>query len=65
MIKKLFIIFIFTLFINQSYANENLMILKLKHGDVLIELYKDIAPNHVKRFVQLAKEKKIRWCSFS
>ena len=58
MIKKLFIIFIFTLFINQSYANENLMILKLKHGDVLIELYKDIAPNHVKRFVQLAKEKK-------
>ena len=58
MIKKVFIIFIFTLFINQSYANENLMILKLKHGDVLIELYKDIAPNHVKRFVQLAKEKK-------
>ena len=58
MIKKIFIIFIFTLFINQSYANENLMILKLKHGDVLIELYKDIAPNHVKRFVQLAKEKK-------
>ena len=58
MIKKLFIIFIFTLFINQSYANENLVILKLKHGDVLIELYKDIAPNHVKRFVQLAKEKK-------
>ena len=58
MIKKVFIIFIFILFINQSYANENLMILKLKHGDVLIELYKDIAPNHVKRFVQLAKEKK-------
>ena len=58
MIKKVFIICIFTLFINQSYANENLVILKLKHGDVLIELYKDIAPNHVKRFVQLAKEKK-------
>ena len=34
------------------------MILKLKDGDVIIELFKDIAPNHVKRFKQLAKEKK-------
>ena len=34
------------------------MILKLKYGNVVIELYKDIAPNHVERFVQLAKEKK-------
>ena len=34
------------------------MILKLKDGDVLIELYNDIAPNHVKRFKQLAEEKK-------
>ena len=34
------------------------MILKLKDGDVLIELFEDIAPNHVKRFKQLAKEKK-------
>ena len=34
------------------------MILKLKDGDVLIELYPDIAPNHVKRFKLLAKEKK-------
>ena len=25
------------------------MILKLKDGDVKIELYEDIAPNHVKR----------------
>ena len=58
MIKKVFIIFIFTLFINKSHANENLMILKLKNGDVMIELFNDVAPNHVKRFVQLAKEKK-------
>ena len=30
------------------------MILKLKYGDVKIELYKDKAPNHVKRFTELA-----------
>ena len=34
------------------------MILKLKDGDVVIELFKDIAPNHVKRFQILSKEKK-------
>ena len=58
MIKKIFIIFIFTLFINHTNANENIMILKLKDGDVVIELFKDIAPNHVKRFQNLANEKK-------
>ena len=34
------------------------MILKLKDGDVEIQLFDDVAPNHVKRFKQLAKEKK-------
>ena len=34
------------------------MILKLKDGDVLIELFNDIAPKHVERFMILAKEKK-------
>ena len=34
------------------------MILKLKDGNVVIELFPDIAPNHVKRFKQLAEEKK-------
>ena len=34
------------------------MILKLKDGNVVIELFNDIAPNHVERFKQLAKEKK-------
>ena len=34
------------------------MILKLKDGDVEIELYKDIAPNHVKRFETFANEGK-------
>ena len=58
MIKKIFIIFIFTLFINHSNAKENIMILKLKDGDVVIELFNDIAPNHVERFINLSKEKK-------
>ena len=58
MIKKVFVIFIFTFFTNLSNANDNLMILKLKNEDVLIELFDEIAPNHVKRFQKLAKEKK-------
>ena len=58
MVKKILFFFIFTLFVNQSYAEENIMILKLKDGNVVIELFNDIAPNHVERFKQLAKEKK-------
>ena len=34
------------------------MILKLKDGDVKIELFPDVAPNHVKRIKQLADEGK-------
>ena len=34
------------------------MILKLKDGDVKIELYDDVAPNHVKRIKELANEGK-------
>ena len=56
--KSIFFILIFTIFVKHSYAMENTMILKLKDGDVVIELFKDIAPNHVKRFQDLSKEKK-------
>ena len=31
------------------------MIMKLKDGDVELELYSDVAPNHVKRFKELAQ----------
>ena len=31
------------------------MIMKLKDGDVELELYSDVAPNHVKRFKDLAQ----------
>ena len=34
------------------------MILKLKDGDVIIELFNDIAPKHVERFKKLSLEKK-------
>ena len=48
-------IFIFFFIItNQSIAEENIMILKLKDGDVKIELFNDVAPNHVKRIKELA-----------
>ena len=58
MIKRVIVIFIFILLNKQAQAKEDLMILKLKDGDVIIELFNDIAPNHVKRFKQLANEKK-------
>jgi len=58
MIKKVIIIFLFTLFINNLNAEENTMILKLKDGDVEIELFNEIAPKHVERIKKLAKEKK-------
>jgi len=56
--KKILFIFLFFLYINQSHAEENMMILKLKNGEVIIELFNDVAPNHVKRFKKLASEKK-------
>ena len=34
------------------------MILKLKDGDVVIELFDKIAPNHVERFKKLSNEKR-------
>ena len=58
MIKKVIVIFIFILFIKPVQAKENTMILKLKDGNVIIELFSDTAPNHVKRFKQLVNEKK-------
>ena len=58
MIKKAIVVLIFFLFIEPTQAKENIMILNLKDGEVVIELFSDVAPNHVKRFKQLATEKK-------
>ena len=52
------IFILFFLFTNQLIAQENIMILKLKDGDVKIELFEDVAPNHVKRIKELASNSK-------
>ena len=51
--KILFLIF-FLLFNNNLIAEENIMILKLKDGDVEIKLFPDVAPKHVERIQYLA-----------
>ena len=58
--NKIIISFLIFFFIqtNNIIAEENIMILKLKDGDVKIELFPDIAPNHVERIKTLAKEGK-------
>ena len=51
------IIFIINLvFFNNAYSKENIMILKLKTGDVKIELFTDVAPKHVERIKKLAND---------
>ena len=56
MIKVLILIF---LFISSNLsAEENTMILKLKDGEVKIELFPDVAPGHVKRIKELANSGK-------
>jgi cyclophilin family peptidyl-prolyl cis-trans isomerase len=56
--KKTLLILLFLLITNNTYAEENIMILELKNGNVEIELFDSIAPNHVKRFKKLAEEGK-------
>ena len=52
------ILVLFFLTINPTMSEENIMILKLKDGDVKIELFDDVAPNHVKRIKELANSGK-------
>ena len=57
--RKYIIFFLFFFILsNNAVSEENIMIMKLKDGEVIIELFDDIAPNHVKRFKQLSQEKK-------
>ena len=49
------LIFIF-MFQTNINAKELKMILKLKDGDVVIELFKEIAPEHVNRIIKLADD---------
>ena len=50
----LFGLFFFLIFNNNLIAMENVMILKLKDGDVEIKLFPEAAPNHVERIKKLA-----------
>ena len=52
---KIFIIF-FLIFANNTNSMENRMILKLKDGDVKIELFSNEAPKHVERIKKLAND---------
>ena len=58
--KILVNILIFIFIVNQAVAleKEDLMILKLKSGDVKIELFSDVAPKHAERIKKLANEGK-------
>ena len=56
LINLIFIFFLIVL--NNAIAKENIMILKLKDGDVKIELFHDVAPKHVERIKKLADEGK-------
>ena len=50
-VKILILLFFLT---NNTIAKENIMILKLKDGDVKIELFNNVAPKHVERIKELA-----------
>ena len=52
------LLILFFLITNQTMSEENIMILKLKDGEVKIELFEDVAPNHVKRIKDLANSGK-------
>ena len=56
MIRVFILIFLF-IYSNIS-AEENTMILKLKDGEVKIELFQDVAPGHVERIKELANSGK-------
>ena len=55
--NKFFYFFLLLFFLNTNInAKENIMILKLKDGNVEIEMFNEQAPNHVERIKKLASE---------
>ena len=54
--KKIYFIVLFFLSIFNNLYSEDIMIMKLKDGDVELELYSDVAPKHVERFKELANK---------
>ena len=55
MSKFIYLFIFFFSLVNTKLMASEIMILKLTYGDVEIELYPDKAPNHVKRFKDLAE----------
>ena len=63
--KKIIFFILFLNFTTQGEAMENPKItIKLKYGEVKIELFNDVAPNHVKRILTLSKEGKYDGVAF-
>ena len=59
MLKKISILFLSIFLLTTALnAKENIMILKLKDGNLKFELFPDVAPNHVKRIIELANSGK-------
>ena len=52
--KLFFLFFFFNLFSTILFSGEDIMIMKLKYGNVKIQLLSKVAPNHVERFKTLA-----------
>ena len=58
------LIFLVLILTNNINAKESFMILKLKDGDVKIEMFSDVAPNHVKRILELVIDCKYNGVAF-
>ena len=67
MFKKFVIfltLFLFSFSNNIKSKERSIMIMKLKYGEVKIELFDEIAPNHVKRIKTLANSEKYDGVAF-
>ena len=62
--KILIILFLFLLTLKGEAVENPKIILKTIHGDVKIELFKDVAPNHVNRILELSKNGKYDGVAF-
>ena len=63
-IFHILLLLIIVLTSNKGVTMENKLIMKLKYGQVEIELFPEDAPNHVKRVLKLAKEGKYNGVAF-
>ena len=62
--KILIILFLFLSTLKGEAVENPKIILKTIHGDVKIELFKDVAPNHINRILELSKNGKYDGVAF-